>query len=77
YAVEGIIYGMIAGIISIAIAGPVIYFVSPYIKIFIPEINIWSYFGSHFFALLGYQLLFGIGLGIISSSIAISKYLKV
>ena len=77
YVVEGIIYGMIAGIVSIVIAGPVIYFASPYIKIFIPEINIWSYFGSHFFALLGYQLLFGIGLGIISSSIAISKYLKI
>ena len=77
YVVEGIIYGMIAGIVSIVIAGPVIYFASPYIKIFIPEINLWSYFGSHFFALLGYQLLFGIGLGIISSSIAISKYLKI
>lgn len=77
YAVEGIIYGVIAGIISIVIAGPVIYFASPYIKIFIPEINLWSYFGSHLFALLGYQLLFGIGLGIISSSIAISKYLKI
>lgn len=77
YAVEGIIYGMIAGIVSIVIASPVIYFASPYIKIFIPEINLWSYFGSHLFTFLGYQLLFGIGLGIISSSIAISKYLKI
>ncbi|MDP3015094.1 MAG: permease-like cell division protein FtsX [bacterium] len=77
YVVEGIIYGTIAGIISIAIAGPVIYFASPYIKIFIPEINLWSYFASHLFTFLGYQLLFGIGLGIISSSIAISKYLRI
>lgn len=77
YAIEGIIYGLIAGITSIIIAGPIIYFASPYVKIFIPEINLWSYFGSHLFALLGYQLIFGIGLGIVSSSIAISKYLKI
>lgn len=77
HVVEGIIYGIIAGIISFVIAGPIIYFASPYIKIFIPEINLWSYFNSRLFTLLGYQLLFGIGLGIISSSIAINKYLKI
>ena len=58
YVVEGIIYGMIAGIVSIVIAGPVIYFASPYIKIFIPEINLWSYFGSHLLRFLGLSIAF-------------------
>ena len=77
YVVEGIIYGLIAGIISIIIAGPIVYFISPYLKIFIPEINLWSYFVSNLFILFGYQSLFGVGLGVISSSIAIRKYLRI
>jgi cell division transport system permease protein len=77
YAVEGVIYGLVAGILSVIIALPVIYFVSPYLKIFIPEINLWSYFLSNLFVFFGYQLLFGVGLGIISSSIAIRKYLRI
>lgn len=77
YIVEGIIYGLIAGIISIIIAGPIVYFISPYLKIFIPEINLWSYFISNLFIFFSYQLLFGIGLGIVSSSIAIRKHLRI
>lgn len=77
YVVEGIIYGLVAGFISVIIAAPIIYFASPYIKVFIPEMSLWSYFISHFFILLGYQLLFGVGLGIVSSVIAIRKYLRV
>ena len=77
YVVEGIIYGLVAGILSIIISAPIIYFISPYIKVFIPEMNLWSYFISHLFILLGYQLLFGVGLGIVSSTIAIRKYLRV
>lgn len=75
--IEGIIYGVIGGVVSIILAAPVIHFVSPYINIFIPEVNLWSYFSSNIFSFLGYQLLFGVGLGIISSVIAIRRYLRV
>jgi cell division transport system permease protein len=77
YVVEGVIYGLLAGILSVIIALPIIYFVSPYVKIFIPEMNLWFYFTSHLIGILGYQLLFGVGLGVISSVIAIRKYLRV
>ena len=77
YIVEGIIFGILAAIFSIIIAAPATYFISPYLKVFIPELNLWSYFTSNIFILLAYQLLFGIALGIISSSIAIRKYLRV
>jgi len=62
YVVEGIIYGLVAGILSVIIALPIIYFVSPYVKIFIPEMNLWLYFTSNLIGILGYQLLFGVGL---------------
>lgn len=77
YVVEGIIYGLIAGILSVIIIVPIIYFISPYIKIFIPEMNLWNYFKTNVFVIFGYQLLFGISLGIISSSIAIRRYLRI
>ncbi|PIU98488.1 hypothetical protein COS61_01135 [Candidatus Wolfebacteria bacterium CG03_land_8_20_14_0_80_40_12] len=77
YVVEGIIYGLMAGVLSVIIALPIVYFISPYIEIFIPEINLLFYFTSNLFILLGYQLLFGVSLGIISSSIAIRKYLRI
>ena len=77
YVVEGIIYGLVAGILSVIIAAPIVYFVSPYVKIFISEMNLWTYFTSHLIGILEYQLLFGIGLGVISSVIAIRKYLRV
>jgi len=77
YVVEGIIYGLVAGILSVIIAAPIVYFVSPYVKIFISEMNLWTYFTSHLIGILEYQLLFGIGLGVISSVIAIRKYLRI
>jgi len=77
YVVEGIIYGLSAGLLSMLIALPAVYFISPYINVFVPEINLWQYFVSNFVKLLGYQFIFGIVLGIISSSIAIRKYLKI
>lgn len=77
YAVEGIIYGFLGGILSVIVAAPIVYFGAPYLKVLVPEMNLWEYFTSHIFRLIGYQLLFGVGLGIISSSIAIRKYLRI
>ena len=77
YIVEGIIYGIIAGILSFAVIVPIIYGTSHYIKTFIPEMNLWQYLLSNSIKLIGLQLLFGIGLGAFSSFIAVRKYLKI
>ncbi len=77
YLVEGIIYGVIAAALSVLIAAPAVYFMSPYIRIFIPEMNLWPYFLSNLFALTLYQILFGVVLGLISSYIAVRKYLRI
>jgi len=77
YIIEGIIYGTISATLCMAILFPVVYFISPYVKIFIPDMNLLSYFTSHFFQLFAYQLLFGVGIGIISSFIAIRRYLRI
>ncbi len=77
YLVEGIIFGLLAAVLSIIITTPIVLFLSPYVKVFIPEMNLWEYFSSNIFLLLFYQFIFGVVLGVISSAIAIRKYLRV
>ena len=77
YIIEGVIYGIIAAIASIIITIPLVYFVAPYLKIFIPGMDLIAYFKSNIFKVLGLQLLSGIGIGVVSSLIAIRRYLKI
>ncbi len=77
YMVEGIIYGIMGAVLSLLIFWPAVYWGAPYLKYFLADLDLRSYFFSHFFSLIGYQLLFGIALGVISSNFAIQKYLKI
>lgn len=77
YVIEGILYGAVAAVGVFALALPIIYASSPYVSVFIPGLNLLSYFYGNALALLGYTLLLGMGLGILSSSIAITRYLRV
>lgn len=76
YLIEGVLYGIISAVVSLLLTAPVIYFVSPYTNVLVPELSLWGYFVSHLPLLLIYEILFGVGLGILSSFIAIGKYLK-
>lgn len=76
YVVEGIIYGTAAAFISFLIYIPLVDFVSPGLESFVPGFNLAEYFSNNFAYLFLYQLALGVGLGIISSVIAIHRYLK-
>ena len=78
YLIEGILYGLIASIISTAVLYPMLYYLSPRINSFLGEVgtDTFSYFVNNLPVIFGVQLLFGVFLGIISSYIAIRKYLK-
>lgn len=77
YIVQGILYGLIAGILSIVLIAPLIYFSAPYIKMIMSEVNMWSYLLNNLLSLALYQIAFGIILGTVSSAIAVRKYLKI
>lgn len=77
YIIEGITYGLISGILSTLIIWPIVYFLSPYVNAFIPEMNLRQYFMSYIFVILLQQVLFGIVVGVVSSIIAVRRYLKV
>ena len=76
FLVEGVLYGVLSAVISVFLVMPVVYFLSPYGSVLVPELNIWGYFTSHIFGIFFYQLVFGILLGLVSSFFAIQKYLR-
>ena len=77
YILEGGLYGVFGGIIALAIFYPAVYVISPKIGSFAPSIDLFGYFGTY--ALQVTFLVIGIGviLGIVSSYIAIRRYLKI
>lgn len=75
FVVEGIVYGFVAAIVSFIIVIPLINFLAPFLHNFIPEADLASYFSTNYLSLFLYQLLFCVGLGIISSFVAVRKYL--
>lgn len=77
YIVNGILYGLIAGVVSLVIAAPLIIWASPYVGVLMPELNLTAYFTGNIVGLFGYQLLFGIFLGTVSSVLAIRRYLTI
>lgn len=74
---QGIMAGVLAAAVTLLIFTIGIYALSPSLAILIPGFNIFSYFISHIWLILLVQLGTGTGLGVISSWIAIRKYLKV
>jgi cell division transport system permease protein len=77
FLVQGIIVGFIAALITLLIAFISSYFLSPKIISLAPEINLWEIFINNLIILFLIQLATGVGLGIISSYIAVRKYLKI
>ena len=77
YIVEGGIYGFFAGIISLAVIYPGIFSVSDKISAFIPSVNLFSYFIHFSYQIIPMVLIVGIALGVVSSSVAIKRHLKI
>lgn len=76
FLIQGAIVGFIATLITITITFGICYGLDSKIRVIAPEISIFSLFLSNFWILVLIQLATGIGLGILSSFIAIRKYLR-
>ncbi len=76
FIIEGLMYGLIATIVTMILLYPIFYLVSPKLSNFLPIENIFSYFKSN--AAMLALLLFAVSsiLGVFSSFIAVRKYLK-
>jgi cell division transport system permease protein len=76
FVVDGMLCGAIAALVSLVLVTPCIYFVSPYLNVFIPGLNLFQYFYTHIASLLLYELLFGVVIGGFSSFFAVRRYLR-
>lgn len=74
---EGILYGIVASVISMLLLLITIKFVTPYVSSVIPRENLMGFYTSHFWLILGMQIAIGAVIGIFSSLIAMRKYLKI
>lgn len=77
FLVQGIVSGILATLISILVLSATYWFLSPKLAVFSSDLNLFALFVGNFWAIVLIQFVTGIGLGIISSTIAIRKYLKV
>ncbi len=77
FVVESVLYALIATAITLALFYPGTIWVTKKTVIFFEGMNINQYFVDHFFELGGMLLLAGIVLTVISSLLAVRKYLKI
>lgn len=77
FVVEAILYALSATLVTLAIYFAGTIWVAKKTVFFFEGMNIHSYFLSHFFQLAGILLASGIVLAVISSLLAVRKYLKI
>jgi cell division transport system permease protein len=77
FLVQGVIAGFFASLIALLVFVPLALFLSPKMEFFFPGLHLFSYFANNFILIFLLQLLTGIGLGIVSSLIAMRRYLEV
>jgi len=77
FIVEGVLYGIISSLITLAVLYPIFWLLSPKLSGFLAINDFFVYFKANFWAFLVLLLGLGVILGIVSSFLAIRKYLKV
>lgn len=77
FIVEAMLYAFVATVITLIFYYPATLWVTKKTVFFFEGMNIHSYFVTHIFELVGILLLSGIVLAVISSLLAVRKYLKI
>ncbi len=73
---QGIMYGLVAGIFAILILYPILIWIGPHTELFF-EINLYTYFIQNFTTIFGTLVGIGVVLGLVSSTLAVARYLRV
>ena len=77
FIIQGMVVGILATLITTLLFFPLTLFVGIKLQTFAPGFDLFAYFTSNLLFIVFLQLLAGIGLGAVSSFIAIRRYLKV
>lgn len=73
---QGIMYGLVSGVLALLIMYPVVLYLGPATESFF-SFNIFNYFVQNFVYLFGVLVGSGIALGTVSSVLAIARYLRI
>lgn len=78
FIIESVFYALIAGVITLLLIVPLVGLSAPFVNNFFAGygFDLLTYFGAHALQLFGLQILIGIVLSVISSMIAITRYLR-
>ena len=76
FLVEGALYGIIAGVVTLVAFYPILLYLSPKITTYLPGTDLLYFFQANFWGILMMQIGIGIALGMTSSLVAIRRYLK-
>lgn len=76
FMLQGVMYGVIAGILALAILYPIMIWIGPATAEFF-EFDLYVYFVNNFSTLFLTIVGIGVGLGLVSSILAITRYLRV
>jgi len=76
FMLQGVMYGVISGVLALFILYPILLWLGPKTAAFF-ELNIFDYFVTHFAYIFGVLIGIGVALGLVSSMLAITRYLKV
>lgn len=75
FMLQGVLYGVIAGLIALTLMYPILYWLGPGTETFF-GFNIFHFFLSNFVYVFGVIIGSGIALGLVSSGLAVSRYLR-
>ena len=76
FMLQGIMYGVTAGLVTLLILYPILLWIGPATENFF-QFNLFIYFVSNFWYIFGTIIGSGIVLGLLSSILAVSRYLRV
>jgi cell division transport system permease protein len=76
FMLQGVMYGIVAGVLALLILYPIILWLGPETEAFF-QFNLFNYFVSDFARIFGIIVGSGVALGMISSMLAVARYLHV
>jgi cell division transport system permease protein len=77
FMVEGVLYGVIAGVITLLLFYPLTYWLGSATENFFGGINVFTYYLSHFAMFFAIIIGTGIVIGAVASYLAVRRYLKI
>lgn len=77
FLVNGVLYGVVSAAVTMLIFFPLVWLLTPKVLLLVPDFNLFRYYLTSFFPFFAILLVAGISLGVISSFIAMRRYLRI